>query len=141
VRVEPSGDLQRPMGVKILVLTIAAGLVAACSGAPGPSATTSASPYRSVPVTGALAGVVRGYGGPINPTTKQPAATGQPMPSFVVKLLQGGSVVATAMSDPSGYYAFLHVQPGTYSLACAGSEKVTVRVGMTSSVDCDVNLA
>jgi len=85
--------------------------------------------------------MVRIYGGPMNPTTKQGFGTGQPMPSYVVKLLRSGSVVATAMSDPSGRYTFLHVPPGSYSLACEGPQKFTIKVGETSSVDCSVVVA
>lgn len=87
-----------------------------------------------------MAGLVHMYGGPVNPTTGTGYGTGQPMPSFVVTLLRDGTAVATAMSDPSGRYTFLHVSPGTYQLDCAGAELVAVKPGATTSIDCSVNV-
>ena len=141
VLTERGGVVMRPRSVKPLVLTVLVGALAACSSSPVASPAAAGSPSSSAPSTGSLTGIVRIYGGPINPTTKQGSGTGQPMPSYVVKLLRSGSVVATAMSDPSGRYTFLHVQPGAYSLACQGPQKFTVQAGATSTVDCSVVVA
>ena len=80
------------------------------------------------------------YGGPPNPATHQGMATGQPMASFVVKVVHGRSVVATAMSDAAGRFTFLHLPPGTYGLACGGGVRFTVRAGSTTAADCPVNV-
>jgi hypothetical protein len=81
------------------------------------------------------------YGGPPNPTTHEGMATGQPMPSFVVKVVHGRTVVATAMSDTGGRYTLLYLRPGSYGLVCGGSSvRFTVAAGSTTSADCAVNV-
>jgi hypothetical protein len=96
-----------------------------------PASTTGAS------TTGTLTGVVRMYGGPLNPQTGKQALKGSPGPDWTVKVLSGARTVAEGKSDAAGRFRF-DLAPGRYTLACGHEPRVIVVVGQTVSVDCDV---
>jgi hypothetical protein len=76
------------------------------------------------------------YGGPVNPSTGQGFATGQRTPGWVVRIVRGRTVVATAYSDDVGRFTVRGLVPGYYSLACGGGIPFTVAPGGTTEVDC-----
>ncbi len=107
----------------------------ACSQHNGSTSGTPASPTTAS--TGTLTGLVRMYGGPMNPQTGKQALNGSPGPDWTVKVLSGAQTVAEARSDAAGKFRFT-LAPGRYTLACGQEPGVTVVVGQTVSVDCDV---
>ena len=102
------------------------------SGSTGGAPTTS-----TATATGTLTGLVRMFGGPMNPQTGKQALNGSPGPDWTVKVLSGAQTVAEAKSDAAGKFRFT-LAPGRYTLACGQEPGVTVVAGQTASVDCDV---
>lgn len=94
-------------------------------------------PASSSATTGTLTGLVRMYGGPMNPQTGKQALNGSPGPNWTVKVLSGARTVAEAKSDAAGKFRFT-LAPGRYTLACGQEPGVIVVAGQTASVDCDV---
>jgi hypothetical protein len=112
-------------------------LLAACSQESG---STSAVPVSSTAATtGTLTGLVRVYGGAIDPQTRKPANNGSPVTDLPVKVLSGSQTVAEAKSDTAGKFRF-SVAPGRYTLACGQERSVVVVAGETVTVDCDVSV-
>ena len=102
------------------------------------SPSTSGVPASSTAATtGTLSGLVRMYGGPMNPQTGKQALNGSPGPNWTVKVLSGARTVAEAKSDAAGKFRFT-LAPGRYTLACGQEPGVIVVAGQTASVDCDV---
>jgi hypothetical protein len=112
----------------ILVLTACSQQTGSTSGVPASSTAAT---------TGTLTGLVRMYGGPMNPQTGKQALNGSPGPDWTVKVLSGAQTVAEAKSDAAGKFLFA-LAPGRYTLACGQEPGVTVVAGQTVSVDCDV---
>jgi hypothetical protein len=112
----------------MLVLTACSQRSAPASGIPDP---TSSATTRTV------TGLVRMYGGPMNPQTGKQALNGSPGADWTVKVLRGAQTVAEARSDAAGSFRF-SLAPGRYTLACGQEPSVTVVAGQTWSVDCNV---
>ncbi|MFN8148735.1 MAG: carboxypeptidase-like regulatory domain-containing protein [Candidatus Nanopelagicales bacterium] len=110
-------------------------VLTACSQQGG---STSAVPLSGTASSvGTLTGLVRMYGGPMNPQTGKQALNGSPGPDWRVKVMSGAQTVAEATSDAAGRFRF-SLAPGLYTLACGQEPSVTVVAGQTVSVDCDV---
>ena len=102
------------------------------------SGSTSGAPASSTAATtGTLAGVVRMFGGPMNPQTGKQALNGSPGRDWTVKVLSGAQTIAEARSDAAGKFR-ISLAPGRYTLACGQEPSVTVVAGHTVSGDCDV---
>ena len=99
--------------------------------------TNGVSASSTAATTGTLSGLVRMYGGPMNPQTGKQALNGSPGPDWTVKVLSGSQTVAEAKSDAAGKFRF-SLAPGRYTLACGQEPSVVVVAGQTVSVDCDV---
>jgi hypothetical protein len=114
------------------------GLMLALTACSQQSPSTSEVPASSTAATtGTLTGLVRMYGGPMNPQTGKQALNGSPGPDWTVKVLSGSRTVAEVKSDADGKFRF-SLAPGRYTLAC-GQEPSMARVAAhTVSVDCDV---
>jgi hypothetical protein len=112
----------------MLVLTACSQRSAPASGIPDPTSSAT---------TGTVTGLVRMYGGPMNPQTGKQALNGSPGADWTVKVLRGAQTVAEARSDAAGSFRF-SLAPGRYTLACGQEPSVTVVAGQTLSVDCDV---
>src|SRR5437899_3241458 len=112
----------------ILVLTACAQQSGSTSGMRASSAAAT---------TGTLTGLVRMYGGPMNPQTGKQSLNGSPGADWTVKVLSGSHTVAAAKSDAAGKFRF-SLAPGRYTLACGPEPSVVVVAGQTASVDCDV---
>jgi hypothetical protein len=110
-------------------------VLTACSQQSGSTSGVPAS--STAATTGTLTGLVRMYGGPMNPQTGKQALNGFPGPDWTVKVLSGAQTVAEAKSDAAGKFRF-SLAPGRYTLACGQEPSVTVVAGQTVSVDCDV---
>lgn len=110
-------------------------VLTACSWQGGSTGGVSASATAST--TGTLTGLVRMYGGPMNPQTGKQALNGSPGPDWTVKVLSGAQTVAETKSDADGKFRF-SLAPGLYRLACGQVPSVTVVAGQTVSVDCEV---
>lgn len=106
-------------------------VLTACSQQSGVPATSTAA------TTGTLTGLVRMYGGPLNPQTGTQALNGSPGPDWTVTVLSGSQTVAETKSDAAGRFRFT-LAPGRYTLACGQEPGVTVVAGQTVSVNCDV---
>lgn len=113
------------------------GLMLALAACSLQSPSTSGVPASSAATTGTLTGLVRMYGGPMNPQTGKQALNGSPGPDWTVKVLSGSQTVAEAKSDAAGKFRF-SLAPGRYTLACGQEPSVVVVAGQTASVDCDV---
>ena len=114
------------------------GLMLALTACSQQSPSTSGVPASSTAATtGTLTGLVRMYGGPMNPQTGKQALNGSPGPDWTVKVLSGTQTVAEAKSDAAGKYRF-SLAPGRYTVACGQEPSVVVVAGQTVSVDCDV---
>lgn len=113
------------------------GLMLALTACSQHSGSTSELPASSSATTGTLTGLVRMYGGPMNPQTGKQALNGSPGPNWTVKVLSGARTVAEAKSDAAGKFRFT-LAPGRYTLACGQEPGVIVVAGQTASVDCDV---
>jgi hypothetical protein len=109
--------------------------LAACSPHGGSTSVTPASSTEAA--TGTLTGLVRMYGGPMNPQTGKQALNGSPGPDWTVKVMSGGQIVAEGKSNAAGRFRF-SLAPGRYTLACGQAPSVFVAAGQTVSVDCDV---
>ena len=119
-------------------MTVPLGLMlvlAACSLHGGSVDKESAS--TTAAATGTLTGLVRMYGGPMNPQTGKQALNGSPGRDWPVKVMSGAQTVAKAKSDSAGKFRFA-LPPGRYRLACGHEPSVVVVAGQTVSVDCDV---
>ena len=110
-------------------------VLTACSQHSGSTSGLPASPTAAT--TGTLTGLVRMYGGPMNPQPGKQALNGSPGPDRTVKVLSDAQTVAAAKSDSAGKFRFA-LAPGRYTLACGQDPGVTVVAGQTASVDCDV---
>ena len=110
-------------------------VLTACSQQSGSTSGVLAS--STAATTGTLTGLVRMYGGPMNPQTGKQALNGSPGPDWRVKVLSGAQTVAEAKSDAAGKFRF-SLAPGRYRLACGQEPSVSVVAGQTVSVDCDV---
>ena len=110
-------------------------VLTACSPTSGSSSGTPAS--STAATTGTLTGVVRMYGGPMNPQTGKQSLNGSPGPDWTVTVQSGAQTVAEARSDAAGTFR-VTLAPGRYTLACGQEPIVTVVAGHTVSVDCDV---
>ncbi len=110
--------------------------LAACSHDRGAAEAANGSP-SDAPATGTLTGLVRMYGGPMNPKTGKQALNGSAGSGWPVKVLSGGHTVAEGKSDATGKFRFRLV-PGRYTLECGRESKVVVLAGQTVSVDCKV---
>jgi hypothetical protein len=130
----------------MLVLTACSQQSGSTSGMPAsstaaPASSTAAPASSTAATTGTLTGLVRMYGGPMNPQTGKQALNGSPGPDWMVKVLSGSRTVAEAKSDAAGKFRF-SLAPGRYTLACGqgqGQEpSVVVVAGQTVSIDCDV---
>jgi hypothetical protein len=114
------------------------GLMLALTACSQQSPSNSGVPASSTAATtGTLTGLVRMYGGPMNPQTGKQALNGSPGPDWTVKVLSGSQTVAEAKSDAAGKFRF-SLAPGRYTLACGQEPSVVVVAGQTVSVDCDV---
>jgi len=110
-------------------------VLTACSQQSPSTSGVPASPTAAT--TGTLTGLVRMYGGPMNPQTGKQALNGSPGPDWTVRVLSGSQTVAEAKSDAAGKFRF-SLAPGRYTLACGQEPSVIVVAGQTVSVDCDV---
>jgi hypothetical protein len=119
--------------------TVSIGLLLALSAcsAPQSGSTSGAATSPTGATTGTLTGLVRMYGGPMNPQTGKQALNGSPGRDWPVTVLSGGQTVAETTSDADGTFR-LTLAPGRYTLACGQEPGVTVVAGHTVSVDCDV---
>jgi len=108
----------------------------ACSHQSGSSGVTPASSTEAA-TTGTLTGLVRMYGGPMNPQTGKQALNGSPGPDWTVKVLSGAQTVAEGESDAAGKFRF-SLAPGRYTLACGQEPSVVVVAGQPVFVDCGV---
>ena len=114
------------------------GLMLALTACSRQSPSTSGVPASSTAATtGTLTGLVRMYGGPMNPQNGKQALNGSPGPDWTVRVLSGSQTVAEAKSDAAGKFRF-SLTPGRYTLACGQEPSVIVVAGQTVSVDCDV---
>ena len=87
-----------------------------------------------------MTGYVRIYGGPMNPTTGQAAATGAPAPGSQVTIVDAAGHRTTTTSDSTGRFTF-RLQPGTYRLDCSGEAKaLALRPGTTLEQDCPLDV-
>ena len=120
--------------------TMAAGALllglAACS-AHGAATGAGQTSSGASATTGTVTGVVRMYGGPMNPKTGKQTLNGSPGANWPVTVLAHGRSVAVDTSDAAGRFRF-HLAPGSYTLACAPERHVVITAGQTVSVDCDV---
>ena len=124
----------------VLVLALSACAQTGRAGAPSastPGSSTSISTPTASATTGTLTGVVRLYGGPLNPSTGKMALNGSPGPGWKVDVRSGGRLVAARRSDAAGRFRF-ELPPGRYSLACGGAPTAVVVAGGSVSVDCDI---
>ena len=112
-------------------------VLTACSQHSGSTSGFPAS--SSAAATGTLTGLVRMYGGPMNPQTGKQALNGSPGPDWTVKVRSGAQTVAETTSDAAGTFR-LTLAPGSYTLACGQEPGVTVVAGHTVSVACDVSV-
>jgi len=110
-------------------------VLTACSPTSGSSA--GVTPPSTAATTGTLAGLVRMYGGPMNPQTGKQSLNGSPGPDWTVKVMSGDQAVAEGKSDAAGKFRF-DLAPGRYTLACGQEPRVVVVAGQTVSVECDV---
>ncbi len=110
-------------------------VLVACS--PKSGSTAGVTPPSTAATTGTLAGLVRMYGGPMNPQTGKQSLNGSPGPDWTVTVQSGAQTVAEARSDAAGTFR-VTLAPGRYTLACGQEPSVTVVAGHTASVDCDV---
>ena len=110
-------------------------VLTACSPTSGSSA--GVTPPSTAATTGTLAGLVRMYGGPMNPQTGKQSLNGSPGPDWTVTVQSGAQTVAEARSDAAGTFR-VTLAPGRYTLACGQEPGVIVVAGQTASVDCDV---
>jgi hypothetical protein len=110
-------------------------VLTACSQESGSTVATSGS--STAETTGMLTGVVRMYGGPMNPQTGKQALNGSPGADRTVKVLSGARTTAEGKSDAAGRFRF-NLAPGRYTLACGQEPSVVVVAGQTVSVNCDV---
>lgn len=110
-------------------------VLTACSQQSGSTSGVPAS--STAATTGTLTGLVRMYGGPLNPQTGKQALNGSPGPDWTVKVLSGAQTVAETKSDAAGKFHFT-LAPGRYTLACGQEPRVTVEAGQTVSANCDV---
>jgi hypothetical protein len=110
-------------------------VLTACSHQSGSTSGVPAS--STAAATGTLAGLVRMYGGPLNPQTGKQALNGSPGPDWTVKVRSGAQTAGEVKSDAAGRFRF-SLAPGRYTLACGQEPSVTVVAGHTVSVDCDV---
>lgn len=119
--------------------TAACALIVCLGACTQPNVSSSAVPTSStnVSTTGVLTGLVRLYGGPINPETGKQGLNGSPGSNWTVKVLSGGEVVAKDKSDASGRFRF-SLAPGRYTLACGQEPSVVIEAGQTVSVNCRV---
>lgn len=124
------------VGAALLMLALAACGSPAASGAASVTSTTSTA-TPTAPTTGTLTGVVRLYGGPLNPMTQKMALNGAPGPDWAVAVMSGSRTVARTTSDARGRFRFV-LPPGRYTLACGQSPAVVVTAGRTASTYCDV---
>ena len=124
----------RALGLAASSLAVA---IAGCSLSSAPFRATTPSSSQTVAATGTLTGLVRLYGGPLNPTTGKMALNGSPGPDWPVKVLAGATSVAEAKSDAAGRFRF-HLAPGRYTLGCAQAPSILVVAGQTVDVDCVV---
>jgi hypothetical protein len=108
----------------------------ACSHQGGSNGVMPASATDAV-TTGTLTGLVRMYGGTIDPQTGKQALNGSPGPEWTVKVLSGPQTVAEGKSDAAGRFRF-DLAPGRYTLACGQEPRVVVVAGQTVSVECGV---
>ena len=87
-----------------------------------------------------VAGYVRIYGGPMNPTTGQAAMTGAPTPGSQVTIVDSAGRKKTTTSDTSGRFTF-RLTPGTYRLDCSGEvEPLALLPGTTVEQDCQIDV-
>ncbi len=126
------------MIVKMAAATVLIVGLTACSHGSAASHTPPASVTDSA-TTGTLTGLVRMYGGPMNPKTGKQALNGSPGSDWPVKVLLGAKTVAERKSDSAGRFRFL-LAPGRYTLACGQQSNVVVVAGKTVSVDCKVRV-
>ena len=110
--------------------------LAACS--PHGTATSAATSSSGATATkGTITGIVRMYGGPMNPDTGKQTLNGSPGANWPVRVVSAGRTVAVTRSDATGAFQF-RLAPGRYTLECAPERYVLVRAGQTVSVNCDV---
>jgi len=109
--------------------------LAGCS--PAGSVPRSTSGATEPARTGTLSGIVRLWGGPLNPQTMKQALNGAPGPGWTVTVRQAGRRVASATSDPHGRFR-VRLAPGTYTLDCSALRAVRVWPGTTTAVVCNV---
>lgn len=97
---------------------------------------------------GAVAGTVRGFGGPARSDGSGGAFTGQPLPNAAVTFFDLSGGRSTAMADSDGRYT-ITLPPGTYNMVCAGVDKppaglaltsIEVTAGSTANADCDIQM-
>jgi hypothetical protein len=88
--------------------TAACALLVCLGACTQPNVSSSAAPTSSAnaSTTGVLTGLVRLYGGPINPETGKQGLNGSPGSNWTVKVLSGSDVVAKDKSDASGRFRF-----------------------------------
>jgi hypothetical protein len=112
------------------------GCLVACGSAVTPAARTRASTATGSR-SGTLTGVVRMYGGPMNPATGKQALNGSPGTSWTVHVRSGSQEVATTTSDSTGRFT-VQLPAGTYQLDCIDPTPVVINAGRTATHDCAV---
>lgn len=111
--------------------------LAACGSLPATGASVLPASARASGGPGTLTGVVRMFGGPLDPSTGRQALNGRPASRWRVTVRSGTRVVAQVTSDPTGRFT-VRLPQGSYQLDCLGPRSVVVIVGQTTTGDCAV---